>query len=50
MAHDIAVLQHGQLVEQGPASEILQNPSAAYTQTLLQSVPGQVFQEVCYDT
>lgn len=40
MADDIAILQHGQLREYGPASKVYDNPSHAYTRTLLAAVPG----------
>jgi len=39
LAHDIAVMQAGQIVEAGPAEQILQRPQHAYTQTLLAAVP-----------
>ena len=39
LAHDIAVMQAGKIVEAGPAEQILQRPQHAYTQTLLAAVP-----------
>ena len=39
MAHDIAVMQKGRIVECGPAREVLANPRHPYTQTLLAAVP-----------
>lgn len=49
IAHDLAVvehisdsvlvLHHGKIVESGPACEVLGNPQAAYTRTLLEAVP-----------
>lgn len=35
MAHHIAVMQNGVIVEHGPASEILDHPQHPYTQTLM---------------
>jgi len=39
LAHDIAVMQGGRIVEAGPAEQILEQPRHAYTQTLLAAVP-----------
>ena len=39
IAHDVAVMQHGQVVEVGPTERILSNPREDYTKTLLRSVP-----------
>jgi peptide/nickel transport system ATP-binding protein len=39
LAHDIAVMKDGKLVEYGPARQVLQYPQQAYTQALLQAVP-----------
>ncbi|MCL2887839.1 MAG: ABC transporter ATP-binding protein [Elusimicrobia bacterium] len=36
---DIAVMQHGQIVEHGPANSVLENPQTQYTKTLLAAVP-----------
>ncbi len=38
---DVIVMQHGHIVEQGPAAEILTNPKQDYTQKLLQAAPGR---------
>ena len=35
LAHDIVVMKEGQVVEQGPAQEIFESPSHAYTKELL---------------
>jgi ABC-type microcin C transport system duplicated ATPase subunit YejF len=35
IAHKIAVMQNGKIIETGPASTILTNPQTPYTQTLL---------------
>ena len=40
MADRVAVMQGGQLVEQGPVRQILREPSHAYTQRLLRAIPG----------
>lgn len=39
MAQDVAVMQSGRLVEQGPAQEVLSYPQHPYTQELLSAVP-----------
>jgi ABC-type oligopeptide transport system ATPase subunit len=38
---DVAVMQHGRIVEQGPAAQILTNPQQAYTRQLLDAAPGR---------
>ncbi|MGO4404336.1 dipeptide ABC transporter ATP-binding protein [Bosea sp. RAF48] len=40
LADRIAVMQNGELVETGPAREVLRNPRHAYTQRLLSAVPS----------
>lgn len=39
MAHEVAVMQKGHIVESGRAAEILTHPKHPYTQTLLAAVP-----------
>ncbi len=39
LADEVAVLYAGQIVEQGPARDLLQRPFHPYTQALIQSVP-----------
>ena len=39
LAHDIAVMQGGKLVEYGTARQVLEQPQHAYTQALLKAVP-----------
>jgi peptide/nickel transport system ATP-binding protein len=38
---DVIVMQHGHIVEQGPAAEILTQPKQAYTRQLLEAAPGR---------
>lgn len=40
LADDLAVMYAGQIVEQGPTRNVLQNPSHPYTRALLDSVPS----------
>jgi len=38
---EVVVMQHGKVVEQGPAAEVLTNPQQAYTRALLDAAPGR---------
>ena len=40
LAAEILVMCQGQIVERGPASEVISNPQHAYTRTLLDAVPA----------
>ena len=40
LAHEVVVLRKGQVVEQGPASQVLGQPEHRYTRELLEAVPG----------
>ena len=39
LAHDIAVMKDGKLVEYGAAAQVLAHPQHSYTQALLRAVP-----------
>ena len=38
---DVAVMQHGRVVEQGPAAQVLTMPQQAYTRMLIDAAPGR---------
>ena len=40
LAHEVAVMREGRIVERGPVDEVLRNPQDAYTRTLLAAVPA----------
>ncbi|WP_321276474.1 dipeptide ABC transporter ATP-binding protein [Thiomicrorhabdus indica] len=42
IAHEVAVMQKGKIVEQGPVEEVMCHPEHAYTQSLLASAPELV--------
>jgi len=46
VAHDVAVVQRGRVVERGPAKRVLTAPEHAYTRALLDAVPGARLREV----
>nr|VFK22170.1 MAG: Oligopeptide/dipeptide transporter, C-terminal region [Candidatus Kentron sp. LPFa]VFK35140.1 MAG: Oligopeptide/dipeptide transporter, C-terminal region [Candidatus Kentron sp. LPFa] len=35
----VIVMNRGKIIEQGPANEVLRNPRAEYTKTLIQAIP-----------
>ena len=37
MAHDLIVMQHGKVVESGPAADIFAKPKESYTKALLEA-------------
>ena len=39
LAHDVAVMQAGRIVEAGPAEQVMTRPTAEYTQRLIAAVP-----------
>ncbi|UXZ94529.1 ABC transporter ATP-binding protein [Pseudomonas phytophila] len=41
LCDDVLVMQHGQLVEYGPAGQVLGNPQHSYTRQLMDAVPGK---------
>ncbi|MBA1290335.1 dipeptide ABC transporter ATP-binding protein [Pseudomonas japonica] len=41
LAHQVLVLRHGEVIEQGPAQQVLERPAQAYTRELLAAVPGR---------
>ncbi|MCM3887020.1 ABC transporter ATP-binding protein [Frankia sp. R82] len=43
LAHQVAVLRNGRIVESGPAATVLTAPAQAHTRELLDAVPGQRF-------
>ncbi|MCD5978385.1 ABC transporter ATP-binding protein [Pseudomonas quasicaspiana] len=41
LCDDVLVMQHGQLIEYGPAGQVLGNPQHSYTRQLMDAVPGK---------
>ncbi|BBP43557.1 ABC transporter ATP-binding protein [Thiosulfativibrio zosterae] len=46
IAHEVAVMQAGKIVEQGPVEAIMKNPQHPYTQALLNSAPSLIRQVI----
>ncbi|WP_375385516.1 dipeptide ABC transporter ATP-binding protein [uncultured Microbacterium sp.] len=42
IAHTVGVMQRGRVVEFGTAADVFENPTAAYTRTLLDAIPGRL--------
>jgi len=40
LAHDVAVMYQGRIVEQGTAEQVLRSPAHPYTRELLSAVPA----------
>ncbi|HEX4253280.1 MAG TPA: ABC transporter ATP-binding protein [Pseudonocardia sp.] len=40
ISHDVVVMRHGKVVEQGPVDQVLSAPTTVYTRQLLAAVPG----------
>lgn len=45
LCEDVAVMQHGKLIEFGPAAQVLRHPQTAYTRALLNAVPKLMLPE-----
>lgn len=45
IAHEVAVIQRGQVIEQGPAAQVLGDPRHAVTRALVDAVPGARLRE-----
>ncbi|NML15472.1 ABC transporter ATP-binding protein [Azohydromonas caseinilytica] len=45
LAHEVAVMQGGRIVEMGPAEQVLQEPRHEYTKSLLAAVPRLVVRQ-----
>ena len=40
LANHALVLKDGELIESGPAEQVIENPQAAYTRQLLDAIPN----------
>ncbi|MDR3107194.1 MAG: ABC transporter ATP-binding protein [Bifidobacteriaceae bacterium] len=40
VADEVYVMERGRIVEQGPTDQVFENPAEAYTQALLEAIPG----------
>ncbi|TDN91905.1 ABC transporter ATP-binding protein [Microbacterium sp. BK668] len=45
VAHEVAVVRRGRVLEHGPASSVLADPAHEYTRALLDAVPGRSLRE-----
>ncbi len=39
LCDDVLVMRNGEIVERGPATEVMENPRASYTQSLVEAIP-----------
>jgi peptide/nickel transport system ATP-binding protein len=39
LAHEVAVMQGGRIVEAGPAERVMRQPASEYTRRLIEAVP-----------
>ncbi|HHL18597.1 MAG TPA: ABC transporter ATP-binding protein [Thiothrix sp.] len=46
IAHEVAVMKEGKIIEQGLVNEVMKNPQQDYTQTLLASAPALVKEHI----
>jgi len=46
IAHEVAVMKEGKIIEQGLVAEVMKNPKQHYTQTLLSSAPALVKEHI----